>query len=81
MFITGRDAEKERSAMSTMKKEGVDMKKRKIRTKQKDYPTLYFHAPDMLLKEPAYKKAYVEAFLKPDHGTTVQYCENTTAYD
>ena len=38
-----------------MKKEGAIMNKQ-IRKKQDDYPTLYFHAPDMLLKEPAYQK-------------------------
>lgn len=63
-----------------MKKEGVNMNK-KSRTQQDDYPTLYFHAPDMLLKEPAYQKAYVEAFLKPDRSPSAGYCENTTVYD
>ena len=54
---------------------------KQIRKKQDDYPTLYFHAPDMLLKEPAYQKVYVEAFWKPDCKRASGYCENTTVYD
>ena len=63
-----------------MKKEGAIMNKQ-IRKKQDDYPTLFFHAPDMLLKEPAYQKVYVEAFWKPDCKRASGYCENTTVYD
>ena len=63
-----------------MKKEGAEMKKQ-VRKEQQEYPTLYFHAPDMLLKEPVFQEAYVEAFWKPDRIPAVKYCENTTVYD
>ena len=63
-----------------MKEEGAKMKQLQI-MKRDEYPTLYFDAPDMLLKEPAYQKAYIEAFWKPDRSSAAGYCENTTVYD